>query len=506
MDYRRQAYLFIVACLFGYALSSVVAARQHIASTPRFPATPLGNSTAALMDAINSGDVHVWSEFPTNRFSTAALADTSPETWTTLLRQLYEQSEGVTPVSIVEEDAAVLSITVRANSSDHYCRLVVIARRSEPDRISQIFVLSAVSPDAQRGLQFPDSAANIADALEIIADQIERRVALDQFSGVVLIGHGDEILLHRAYGMADQSFGIANTLQTRFHLGSMDKMFTGVAIAQLEQAGKLTFDDTIATVLPDFPNPDIAQRVTLHQLLTHTAGTGDFIMNPSFRAAREDFSSTQDYLPIVAAEALQFEPGSQWSYSNSGYVILGAVIEKLSGQSYFDYVREHLFDVAGMSDTGYFELNETVPHRAVGYLRNADEDPFGKWPRRSNVMFIPFKGNSAGGGYSTALDLFRFARALQKGKLLSAEATQHVTAGKVELPGGPVQASYGYGFSAHTVNGRELRGMSGGGPNSGVNSSLNIFWDGSFTVVVVGNYDAPAAEGLNHSICEFLSR
>jgi CubicO group peptidase (beta-lactamase class C family) len=267
----------------------------------------------------------------------------------------------------------------------------------------------------------------------------------------------------------------------------------------------LSLDDTLGTILADFPNREIAESVTIHQLLTHTAGTGDFLMNPQFRASRERYRTTADYLSLVAGETLAFEPGARWQYSNSGYVLLGAVIEQLSGESYFDYVQAHIFQPAGMNETGYFELNETVSRRAVGYLRDPAEDPFGIAPRRSNVMFIPFKGNSAGGGYSTAGDLFRFARALRGGRLLSATAVENVTAGKVDMIGAPRPQRYGYGFATRTIGEKEVRGMSGGGPSSGVNSSLEIFWDGSYTVVVVGNYDSPAAEELNEKICEFLA-
>jgi len=184
---------------------------------------------------------------------------------------------------------------------------------------------------------------------------------------------------------------------------------------------------------------------------------------------------------------------------------MGLVIEKLSGQTYFDYVKEHIFKVAGMTDTGYYELNEIVPNRATGYLRDPGEDPFAIDPRRSNVMFIPFKGNSAGGGYSTATDLMKFSQALRAHKLLNTEMTELVTSGKVDMVGAPMPEKYGYGFIERTVNGKELRGNSGGGAGSGVDSSLEMFWDGSYTVIVSSNYDAPAGEDLKNDICEFLA-
>jgi len=181
--------------------------------------------------------------------------------------------------------------------------------------------------------------------------------------------------------------------------------------------------------------------------------------------------------------------------------VLGAVVLKASGESYFDYVRTHIFEPAGMLDTDSYELTQVVPNLAVGYAR-FDDDPLGIEPRRSNIAFLPWKGSPAGGGYSTAPDLLRFARALRGYELLDAELTEATTSRKVDFGG---SAGYGYGFSVKDLSGREIRGHSGGGINSGINSDLEIFWDGSNTVIVLGNYDAPVAQDLAQAICVFLS-
>jgi CubicO group peptidase (beta-lactamase class C family) len=285
----------------------------------------------------------------------------------------------------------------------------------------------------------------------------------------------------------------------------MNKMFTSIAIAQLVAAGKLSFQDKLAKVLPDYPNKTVAEKITIHQLLTHTAGLGDFFDNPEFRPHRERYHHPTDYFPLFANAPLRFEPGSRFGYSNAGFVVLGAVVEKLSGEDYFDYVRAHIFGPAGMLNTDSYELTEVVPNLAIGYGRFED-DPMGIDPRRSNVAFLPISGSPAGGGYSTAPDLLKFARALRAHKFMSAELTELVTSPKVPMTGSPRPAKYGYGFSTEEVSGKEIRGHSGGGANSGINSSMEIFWDGSYTVIVLGNYDSPAAEDLAHKICEFLAR
>jgi CubicO group peptidase (beta-lactamase class C family) len=198
-------------------------------------------------------------------------------------------------------------------------------------------------------------------------------------------------------------------------------------------------------------------------------------------------------------------PGTRFSYSNSGYLLLGLVIEKISGENYYDYVAKHVFEPAGMAATGSTELNAVAPNRAVGYLRDADEDPMGIGPYRSNIFFLGIKGNSAGGGYSTVTDLFAFAQSIKANKLLNKELMQAVLAGKVKMAGAAEEGQYGYGFTERTVGGKQVHGQTGGGNNSGVNSSMAMFADGSYTVIVLGNYDAPAAQDLNNAICEFLA-
>jgi D-alanyl-D-alanine carboxypeptidase len=198
---------------------------------------------------------------------------------------------------------------------------------------------------------------------------------------------------------------------------------------------------------------------------------------------------------------LQFEPGKDWSYSNAGFIVLGAVVETVSGQNYFEYVRDHIFKPAGMKDTASYAVYEIVPNRATGYTRFDNGDPLGIEPRRNNVLTLPMQGSSAGGGYSTAPDLLRFAQALRANKLVSAELTERLTSGKVDTPMG---SKYSYGFQEEVIDGKSVRGHSGGAP--GINSFLKIFWDGSYTVIVQGNYDPPAVQNLGGKITRFLAK
>jgi CubicO group peptidase (beta-lactamase class C family) len=244
--------------------------------------------------------------------------------------------------------------------------------------------------------------------------------------------------------------------------------------------------------------------VTIHQLLTHTSGIGGNIFAPELFEHRDRYKRLNDYLPLIAKEPAQFPPGERFSYANTGFVVLGAVIERLSGEDYFDYVRTHIFAPAKMLDTASYEVDEVVPNLAIGY-RLDDVDAFGILPRRTNVLALHYKGTSAGGGYSTAPDLAAFAAALRSHKLLGSAMTETITSSKIDVPSppGPPGRRYGYGFESRTVRTKDVRGHGGG--YVGIGAALHVFWDGSYTVAVMGNYDSPAGGIMTQEIVEFLA-
>lgn len=303
------------------------------------------------------------------------------------------------------------------------------------------------------------------------------------FSGVVLIAHEGEPILEVAYGLADRNFGQPNTIETKFNLGSMNKMFTAVAVLQLVEAGEISLDDTIVDVLPDYPNPEIAGQVTIHQLLTHTSGLGD-VFNERFEETPKDQIRTlEDYLLLFVDQPLQFEPGSRAAYSNAGYIVLGLIIEEVSGMSFYDYVLEYIFQPCGMADSGYYQVNEIVENMAVGYTWQIS----GIEGLSSNVTSLPGRGSSAGGGYATAGDLLRFSACLMENRLLSAEMTGLMMEPQSHLEAASLSFDYGYGIMLLQQNGRLIVGHSGGAP--GVCSTLDIYPDLNYTVVVLTNSD-----------------
>lgn len=315
-------------------------------------------------------------------------------------------------------------------------------------------------------------------ALAALAAHAEELAKNDQFSGAVLVARQGRVIFQKVWGRANRETGAPVTPDTQFRIGSMNKMFTSVATLQLVEAGKLALEDPIGKYLPDYPNKEVAAKVTVRHLLTHTGGTGD-IFGPEFMAHRLELRELSDYVKLYGSRPPAYEPGARWEYSNYGFILLGALIERVSGMSYFEYVRRHVFQPAGMTATGSLPESEPVPHRAAGYTR-------GETGWVPNTDTLPWSGTSAGGGYSTVGDLLRFAQALESGKLLSrASLAEAVT---------PRQESYGYGFA---VQGEEpLRSYGHGGGAPGINGDLRIFPRLGYTLVSLSNLDPPAASHL----------
>jgi len=230
----------------------------------------------------------------------------------------------------------------------------------------------------------------------------------------------------------------------------------------------------------------MASKVTIQQLLTHTGGTGDFF-GPEFDKHRLELKTLQDYVKLYEKRPVAFEPGSRFEYSNYGFILLGVVIEKVTGQSYYDYVREHVYQLAGMTSTDSLPETGAVAMRSVGYMKE------GPGPWSDNKDTLPYRGTSAGGGYSTVEDLYKFATALENHKLLDAKHTEMLTTGKVETGRG--DAKYGFGFFDTSEAGLECFGHGGGAP--GMNGDLKICPKSGYVIVVLANMDPPAAQRIS---------
>ncbi len=240
------------------------------------------------------------------------------------------------------------------------------------------------------------------------AQFLDQQAQAGRFSGCVLVAQAATPLFAVAHGWADQARHLPNRLDTKFNLGSLSKMFTAVAIAQLAEQGQLAFQDAIEQYLPAWP-ADGTGQVTIHQLLTHTSGLGNYLDDAHYRATHATLRRVDDLLPLIAGQPLAFPPGSQWAYSNSAFVVLGAIIEAVTGQSYYAYVRNQIYAPVGMRDSESYGRDEAIPNLARGYTQDQD-----------NGAWLAGRGSPAGGGYSTVGDLLLFSLALRGHRLLGA--------------------------------------------------------------------------------------
>lgn len=359
---------------------------------------------------------------------------------------------------------------------------------------------------------------------ERIDSVVSARVAAGEFSGVVLVARGDRVIYERAAGLADPTRGVPMTMDTRLQIASATKLYTQIAVYQLVQRGRLSLDDTVGKFLPEYPNPTVRSTATVAQLLAHRSGIGSF-WNAAWMERRASVMTVDDYLRLFWDDALLFPPGEGEAYSNGGYVVLGAIIERVSGQRYHEYLREHVFTPAGMTSTAPGGRSVSYPNAATGYTRQpmgasvppgtdtrlagtgagvrrmpptsgaaGDSQPgprrvlrgpdgremteeerrqmrarMASMPRQPNTDFQPGLTGPAGDHFSTAADYLRLARALTSGRLLD---SAHTT---LLRPRGDRTAA----FRAN-----------GGGP--GVNAEFSVLTGGE-VVVVLSNYDPPAA-------------
>lgn len=316
---------------------------------------------------------------------------------------------------------------------------------------------------------------------ELISNLKKTFSALDQadvFSGAVLVAKGDKILFEYACGEAIKSAPIKNNVNTRFNLGSMNKMFTATSIMQLVEQKKIQLNDPISKYVDTTWLPKtITDRVTIHHLLSHSSGLGDFFGEEFDRIPKGHILQSADFKPMIKKDSLAFEPGSRWSYSNSGMILLGVIIEKVTGMSYPEYVNKYIFKPAGMSGTGSFEISRAPQNIAYGYILQED----GSYKDNNDTNGI--RGSAAGGGYSTVGDIHKFAQSLLSGKLVSEQS-------KKLLFTDHLNSQYGYGFQLQNSSDGPVIGHSGGAP--GVNSVLYSIPEKGYNIIVLANYHRAA--------------
>lgn len=393
--------------LFGTIVLSTFAQEPDLS---KLQISQKGQRVLSYFSAFNSGSEEKLKIFFLENVAAEALKQRPVEPRLEFHRMLREnhQSINIKKIVSIEEGEIKLLVQDKKGQLIEYSFLFEI---NEPNKMLGWQIEPINPPDMVENSNLPPPTNN-AELLSTIEKYLNQEASNDKFSGVVFIAKNDKPIFFNAYGMADKENKLPNKLQTKFNLGSINKNFTRVAIGQLVQQGKISFDDKLGKYLPDYPNKEATEKVRIRHLVNMTSGIGDFFGTKFITTPKENFRTNSDFIPLFANNSLAFEPGTKEQYSNGGYVLLGAIIEKVSGQSYYDYVKESIFNVAGMTNTDSFETNKMPDNTAIGYTKSNLQS---NW--MSNVKFRPFRGSAAGGGYSNAEDLLKYSIALKSRKL-----------------------------------------------------------------------------------------
>jgi CubicO group peptidase (beta-lactamase class C family) len=455
-----------IAWTIAAALLVSVPAPFGLAQGPAAPATPALAHLRAYIEAFNSGVPGTMKVFFETHIAASALKEIPLQQRLSRFRGAKAQLKSLEIEKVVSDEPLRASVLTKAGNGE-FVLLRATAEMSPPNNLLAIAIDLVDDP---ANIVVPEPKADEKEFAAAIRAYLEAQTKADEFSGVVLVAKDSRVIFHEAYGLADRDKRVPNRKDTKFNLGSINKNFTRVAIHQLARQGKLALDDPIKKFLPDYPNAQAAEKVTVRHLLNMTSGIGDFFGDRYDATPKEKIRTLQDYLPLFADLPLEFEPGTANKYSNGGYIVLGLIIEKASGVDYYAYVRENIYKPCGMADTDAFPRDADTPNLARGYTREGE--PAGS-PRVLNFATLPGRGSSAGGGYSTAGDMLKYVLALKDKTIY--------------LPDG--------------ANGL---GIAGGAP--GINSALE--WDprSGMIIIVLTNFDPPTAGDAARRIVGWLPR
>ena len=408
----------------------------------RLPETVEGRRLSAFLAAARTGTEAAVREFIEKNFSPAALKETPVEP---RLRRIFGLVSRSGPFELARilppgPDRAGAIVVSKKDGKSYELSLEL---EGGPERgVLGVDLDEAV---AEGGGDTPKKTD--AELVSAVDGWVTTLAGEGSFSGVVLLARDGKPFFQKAWGQADRGLASANRVDTKFNVGSIGKAFTRAAIMDLVAAGRLSLDDTVAKHLPAAKIPS-SDRMTIRQLLEMSSGLGDIFGENYEATPKERLRNLEDFLRLFEGQPLRFEPGKGKSYSNAGYVVLGLIIEKVSGRPYWDFVKDRVFTPAGMPDTGPFGPDEVVANRAVGYTKTEK----GEW--RSNLYALPGRASSAGGVFSTAGDLLRFAGSPSGGQ------------GRLGIAGG----------------------------TAGANAVLESPGPAGVTVIVLANLDPPSAE------------
>ena len=477
--YRKVSIVIILSLLILQGASAQQPGEISYHDESVFPSGKMGERIQALIDTVNANDPNRVRHFVQEHF-TEKFRDFAPmEQHIDVFLGFFRETGGIDFHSIrtyAPERKGETVVILKDRLLDNWMALVI-----RFDEKNDFLISGASFNTARTPSNVKESNITEEQLIQEVKDMMQRLTKADVFSGTLLIAKGDKVQMTFVGGEASKRFHVPNNMDTKFNLGSMNKMFTATSIMQLVEKGLLALDDPISKYVDESWLPEeITSKITIHHLLTHTSGLGSYFNETYMKGSRELFRYVEDFKPLVKGEKPAFEPGERFRYSNTGMLLLGVVIESVTGQSYFDYVRKNIYEPAGMKDTDSFEMDYPVENLAIGYSP-APNRPYG-W--KNNLYEHVIKGGPAGGGFSTVGDLHRFGLALLSGKLVSKESMEKMWTDHAG-------ENYGYGFRISEGSFGRAVGHSGG--FSGINGNLSLFLDKGYIAAVLSNYSRGAS-------------
>jgi D-alanyl-D-alanine carboxypeptidase len=483
--------LVIAPLLVAGFFHAAPAGAQPTAAPVALPATPAGRLVPEFLAVLNGGDFAALREFVAARYDTTLLRRTggvegAAAYWLNVHRQYAPLAVHAVDTGSAPEWYWFRSTANRA--------LIAIQFHLTPDAPHRI-----LRHPLDRGGSPPNRPVTPrlapAELSAYLDTYLQGAADAGVFSGVVLLAQGGVPLFQGAYGQADRRHHVANHLDTRFHIASVGKMFTAVAIGQLLRQGRLSLDDPISRFIPEYP-PNIGRRATIRHLLTHTSGI-ELDTVPEFEAAVREAGSVEELLQAqlrfarFLPDSSGYAPLTRMDYTNEGIDLLGVIIERASGQPYAEYLRDHVFRAAGMHRSGV-EYLAPVPHLATGYTSRADlRGTLVRGPLVENVRWLAARARPSGNHYATAGDLLFFANALMGHRLLDSATTRLMTSRAVDIArDGASWWAYGMGFEVGEQDGLASVGHSGS--FAGVSTEFRIYPALGLTLIVLSNYDFAA--------------
>jgi CubicO group peptidase (beta-lactamase class C family) len=466
----------VLRCLPGAAFSVLFTAVLAFPQTAQLPQTETGKLASewlALCNAPNHDALAKWNA--ANREEAFLKEHSADEVADTQLQECTQQG-GFDVVKVNESAPDHLQLTAKGKKSGIFLGLEF--------RVSN----GKLGGIGFRPAEIPDSAlpSDVSDA--VVKKEVESTVARlsgsGLFSGIVMVARGTQPIAIATGGFANRENKTPITADTQFTLGSMGKMFTAAAVGQLVDQGKLSYNDVVGKFFPRYGNQTIREKVTVGMLLSHTGGLGDFLDKRTPEMMKDGVKRASEFVPLFENVPPKFEPGSSWSYSNAGLTLAGAIVEKVSGEAYPDYLRKHIFEPAGMKNSDPNNIPHHDARMVTPYTQMSENGPSAAWHAAK-----PDIGSPAGGALSTANDLIRFAAALRNGKLVSKATFERMAQPHGKTPWG---GEYGYAMQIEHVQGETVVGHGGGYP--GVNTELYIVLNSPYTIVALANQDPPAAD------------